>query len=377
MIRVHVRKKPGRFLQMFYVDKLTGKDVCRSTGTHDLKEARLKAAAWQVDLEAGKPDKNDISWEVFIRRFTDEHLVHLAKSTRDTYRSAFNRLEEHIGKPKRLADITSQHISELAASMANAGSPKTTIHNVLRHIKGAMSWAVQVELLGVKPRFKMPSMRGVKMMHGRPISDKEFQQLLDATDQTAPTIAKELKFLFRGIWESGLRIDEVRKVYWDKGPIRLDFTGAKYPRFLFDSTAHKAGTPAIVPMTPEFIAHMQTVPITQRKGRAFIRITRAIRDAISQIGAASGVIVNDEGKGVTCHDLRRSFLTRWSYRVRPVVLRVLARHANIDTTLKFYVDQNADDTGKVIHESVPLAVPRKGQTYTKAKKTTPKKARKK
>ena len=50
--------------------------------------------------------------------------------------------------------------------------------------------------------------------------------------------------------------------------------------------------------------------------------------------------------GGTCasaHDLRRSFDTRWAKRAMPAVLKRLMRHADISTTMGYYVDLDAGD----------------------------------
>jgi len=47
------------------------------------------------------------------------------------------------------------------------------------------------------------------------------------------------------------------------------------------------------------------------------------------------------------HDLRRSFGERWAERVLPKVLMELMRHASIDTTMRYYVGQNAQRTADV------------------------------
>ena len=48
-------------------------------------------------------------------------------------------------------------------------------------------------------------------------------------------------------------------------------------------------------------------------------------------------------KFATAHDLRRSFATRWSRRIKPITLRSIMRHADIKTTMAYYVDQDADE----------------------------------
>ena len=64
----------------------------------------------------------------------------------------------------------------------------------------------------------------------------------------------------------------------------------------------------------------------------------------ANIGKRAGVVVNKaEGKYASAHDLRRSFGTRWAGRVKPATLQLLMRHKSIETTLKYYVAQDADD----------------------------------
>jgi integrase len=73
------------------------------------------------------------------------------------------------------------------------------------------------------------------------------------------------------------------------------------------------------------------------------------------------VIVNaGKGKFASAHDLRRSFGTRWAGRVKPAILQLLMRHESIETTMKYYVDQDADDISDQLwlqHESTPSPLP--------------------
>ena len=76
---------------------------------------------------------------------------------------------------------------------------------------------------------------------------------------------------------------------------------------------------------------------------------------ISELGERAGVIVNPtEGKFASAHDLRRSFGTRWAPRVKPTVLQKLMRHANIQTTLKYYVAIESDDIAEELWKNFAL-----------------------
>jgi integrase len=64
---------------------------------------------------------------------------------------------------------------------------------------------------------------------------------------------------------------------------------------------------------------------------------------ISAIGKRANVVVNHAKKSGSDHDLRRAFGTRWAHKVKPATLQLLMRHESIETTLKYYVAQDADD----------------------------------
>ena len=107
-------------------------------------------------------------------------------------------------------------------------------------------------------------------------------------------------------------------------------------------------------------------PEAERTGRVFrldglktrtpITAKRVCR-IVGEIGRKAGVVVATvekrkrvDGKLVattvkkyaSAHDLRRSFGTRWAKRVMPAVLKRLMRHAEIATTMKYYVTLDAD-----------------------------------
>ena len=51
----------------------------------------------------------------------------------------------------------------------------------------------------------------------------------------------------------------------------------------------------------------------------------------------------------TAHDLRRGFGFRWSRKVMPAVLKELMRHADIKTTMDFYVGTEAEETARMLY----------------------------
>ena len=68
---------------------------------------------------------------------------------------------------------------------------------------------------------------------------------------------------------------------------------------------------------------------------------------VSLIGEAASIEVatnlhTGRVKWASCHDMRRSFGQRWAVRIMPPDLMVLMRHESIDTTLRYYIGQNAN-----------------------------------
>lgn len=83
-------------------------------------------------------------------------------------------------------------------------------------------------------------------------------------------------------------------------------------------------------------------------------IGRAICDAFAATGAdvvcldsnadSAAELPDGKEKFASAHDLRRAFGTRWGKIVPPGILKELMRHANIETTMNFYVNITAKDT---------------------------------
>jgi integrase len=141
------------------------------------------------------------------------------------------------------------------------------------------------------------------------------------------------------------------------------------PMFRIPAEAEKGNQDRLLPMTPEFAALLATVPKRERPGRVFKLLDIdgsllepercGIGKIVSAIGKAVGVVVDERRKGgktvrkfASAHDLRRAFGQRWAMRVMPTVLRELMRHESIETTMKYYVGQNAEATADVIWAAV-------------------------
>lgn len=146
------------------------------------------------------------------------------------------------------------------------------------------------------------------------------------------------------------RLAESLELSWETDAgISVDLTG-KYPCLIIAAEAEKGFRDRRLPITPDFAALLAETPIEEQTGKVFraadqFGLDRVSR-IISKIGEKANVVVNKEqSKFASSHDLRRAFGTRWATRVTPTVLQQLMRHSSIETTLKYYVEQDAETLG--------------------------------
>lgn len=116
------------------------------------------------------------------------------------------------------------------------------------------------------------------------------------------------------------------------------------------------------PMPPEFAELLESVPQAERTGPVFklpgLKLDRDCRKpewvgtTVRRIGKAANVVVersvSGRVKNASAHDLRRSFGERWSHRILPKELMEVMRHSRIETTMRYYVGQNAERTANAM-----------------------------
>jgi integrase len=155
---------------------------------------------------------------------------------------------------------------------------------------------------------------------------------------------------------------------WDEHGMRVELS-SKYPMLSIPADCQKSNKDEMLPVAPEFAEMLLSVPDDQRTGFVFnparkhseerFKCPREAGRTIRLIGQRANVKVDEftrKGETVikyaTAHDLRRAFGTRWAPRVMLVDLQKLMRHETIETTMKFYVNQNVDDISRRLYNSI-------------------------
>lgn len=352
-----VFKRSGRkFYEVQWLNPFTGQKETRSTKETVKRQAENFASDLIKSIELRGNPNNRTAWTVFVEAHAAEVQPGIPKKTAALYRTALQSIANAVS-PKSLSDIDARAISQYQAALRTAGRSPQTIRCYLAHIRMAMKWAKSQGMLAAVPEFPAAKRtKGVTRAKGRAISAEEFERILAKISKVVPdeTAAATFERFLRGLWLSGLRLGEAFELRWTgTGGIRVDLD-RKRPAFIISSEDEKGRRDRIVPLTPDFAAFLQETPEHDRKGKVFhvSGVRREIHDlqylsaVIAEIGKTANVKVLDEKgkvKFASAHDFRRSFGTRWATRISQRDLQIIMRHADITTTQRFYLFEDADE----------------------------------
>ena len=337
----------------------------KTAGTSSRKEAERIAGKLEAELNEGRyKEPNKITWEQFRILFEDEKLRPMSKKTIDSYMTTMNHIERYLN-PIKLSDITTQSLSTFAAKLRTTGVAETTVAKYIRHTKALINWAHGMELLTAIPRFpKIKTKRTSTVMKGRPITNEEFQLMLNSVseivgDERAPQWCNYLK----GLWLSGLRLRESLELYWDRtDKLHIDLT-QEYPMLRINGQYEKGKKDRLLPIVPEFASFLLETPCHERSGLVFKLTSKITKEQLkpdevskvcSKIGKRANILVSEENerlKYASAHDLRRAYGLRWAKKVMPDQLKELMRHTNVQITLDYYIGVNAQRIAKDLWEA--------------------------
>lgn len=351
-ITVHVVKyKTAKFLALRYVDPETGKHVRKSSRTNRQREALRAAARWEEELNSKGPDRTEeLTWEDFRDRFETQVVDTLSAGYQSTFNATFNHLE--TATDIQTLDQLPQLIDAYELYLHRLNVRTNTVRTYLKHLNRAKNWAMEKGYLSCTVKINIPEEQ--EQQKGRAIKDSEYQQILEAVPGVVgEEQAEHWKNYIRGLWLSGLRRSESVALSWDHDAgFRIDLSGL-FPHYRIDGQSQKSRKTQTLPIVPDCAEWLLTTfPPGERSGPVFTllgqkgqRLTAdAVGRTVTEIAKAAGVRSAPGSESyVGCQDFRRTFGTRWAKRIMPAELKDLMRHANIETTMKYYVSQCADD----------------------------------
>lgn len=371
-VKVYLMRRNGRRnYEAQWRDPITGKLKTKTTGTHLQRSAERFAGALADKLNNGEAvNKLRTKFADAANQYEEQHLNGLAWKTKTKWLATRHRIVELID-PMYLSVLDSAAISGFQSTLRKLGLAEATIKGHLSCLRAFFRWCKPLGMIREVPHFAMPKRTG--KMKGRPPTVEEFERIQSAIPKVlnCPELEAEWLFLARGLWWSGLRLEEALTLSWDDGDMQVVMTGKK-PRLRIEANTDKSTKVRLLPLATEFVEMLQSVPEAQRTGPVFHvrapgQITARIRsDTCSKMfvrfGEEAKVLVaqyppragsdstEPRKKWASAHDFRRAFGTRWARLLKPQQLKELMRHESIQTTMTFYVEVTAEEVEYAVSE---------------------------
>ncbi len=352
-----IRRQGNPVYQLRYC--LVGGKV-KERSTRETVRKKAERVAFEILSAAdGSSQRELYGFEEFCLRYEAEHLGGRPAKTIEAFHTACTRLV-NLCSPSFVTDIDSKMMVTFAVRLRAEGKSEATIQAYRDHIMASLRWAEEVELIDHRP--KPPRLSRVPTgTRGRAITEEEFERMLDCLPElVGEENAPRWRWNLTGMWLSGFRLGETFSTYWEpvvEGHYLVDLDTDR-PLIQIDQFSEKAFCNRLLPLTPDFAAHLREVDCRRRNGcvfkwplsRGYTTNAKTVGKRISFLGKKAGIRTG-KNKYASAHDLRRSFGTRWALKVQPFILKTLMRHSSITTTEKYYVTVDANRIGDAINKA--------------------------
>ena len=315
-----------------------------------VENQRIKAKKLKATSGASTP------WVDFSANYRHLKLENLRGKTQDSDEpklACFDRIFGRtpigvVASKERLAEVKQQL---LRGEGSKKGHPRkrTTVNSYLRLLQSTLNWAHKemgwLPSVVDVPMFKTDDDGGEA--RGRPVTEAEFQAMVDAVPRVIRYKPEEYQLLIRGLYFTGLRLDESMHFTFDD-PYEIHVKATKGgPAIVLPAKWHKKGKRRTIATIPDLRNLLEAIPTANRTGFVFNPAKRdampgrpttgIVGKAITDIGEEAGIVVNDDGGFAGAHSLRRGFAQRMAdLGMTPKDLKDIMRHSSIETTLKYY-----------------------------------------
>ncbi len=332
----HMADRPHLVLQ--WHDPATGKRKSKSAGTCNPLQAEERRADLEYELNHNlHHEASQISWERFRELFEAEYVAPLRANTRRNFATTLDAFEE-ICTPKRLAGINERTVSQFAAGLrgtpgrarGSTGMQPSTVKVHLQFLRAALSWAVGQGLLAKRPKF--PAVK-VPAKAPQPVPLEGFERMLEKAPDP------QLRCYLLCAWLAGLRLTEALSLEWEQAD-KAPWVDLANDRIHLPADVVKAGRDQYVPLDPALREALLSLP---RHGRKVFRFVGRSGQTLSagSVSLRVRALAKAAGVRLTMRALRRGFGCRYAGKVSAHVLQRLMRHADIKTTLDYYVNIDA------------------------------------
>lgn len=298
---------------IYYVELSRGK--AKSLKTKDKAQAQGIFRAMEKEYLKGRLLKLDTR-RLSLSDFADEYEKHRPGVSKWTLKKdllSLKLLQEAVGNVD-LRTITPEKIEKFKAVCLARKAKAQTINGYLRHIKGALSYALDNGIIDKKPKVKMLREDRATLAE-RIISPENLKKILTAADERSPDFGRYLAVV---LWTGGRR-REVLNLAWQA----LDFERGAV---LFTET--KGRRDRRVPLLQGAILALE--PIKKDLGRVFPdwhpdTVSKWFHEAARSVGVDARL-----------HDLRHSAVSYMLKSGIPIqVVKEIVGHAQLSTTMGY------------------------------------------
>ena len=333
-----------------------GKRYSRSFKTR--KEAERFAENRQSDVRSQKPDP---PVSIHLRDFAREHSElmreQISYNTLREQERALRYLVEIVGN-RPLAKVTPRHAEVFVQKRSETGVSVSTINKEIMALRRIFALAAERRdyLPQEQNPFKKIPRRKVTRTSLRYVTSAEFSKLLESS----PNL--KWKTFLSLLYTTGLRFSEATNLIWTDIDLELGVlqVSAKRNSDSLVPWEPKDHELRHIPLCKEMVEILERWQLEAPKHVPYVFLTaqryscvmrqvrkgtwRSGRILINNVPRDFGLIrERAEVPHCTLHDFRRSCITNWASRLPAHVVRELAGHSSLETTVKYYLIVQALD----------------------------------
>ena len=258
---------------------------------------------------------------------------------------------------KSFAQLPPGMLSEFASQLRKQGNSPSTVRVYIFAAKKYLEW---VSSSGVKvtPQNR-PDLPNVTISHREVLPPELFTKYFQQADQELKEPLRTAVMLLpccglRASELTGLKLEQIHKA-----DVRMQKNKTK--KTLFLRFTGKGGKERNVPLMEEgveiLVGYLNGWRKRQRGGWLFPSISNENREGLRHIstrGLRNAVqrLREPLGMDITPHMMRRTYITTlWRRKVDLNVIRQIAGHANIQTTINHYIIMDSNDSLEAFHNA--------------------------
>jgi len=295
-----------------------------SIPTNFFRDERELSSPSASNRKTKYPD--DMSFRQVYEKYISEFLK--SRVNKSYYKCAVESWEK-FSDDRPIKSFTANHITYWQNQILADGYAYETMRTYSRYVKIIFNYAIKLKLYDEINPVIVPKAREKKLLNT--MKDEHAKKIFKYLKKENTNLYQFVYFLYL----TGLRVNEALSLTWDN--------------ILFDKqlismiTFKDQKRPDIFPLNIDNKLVPFLKSFEKKEGKLFEH--------------TSGYLIKCFQKALkkcklpkhTLHDLRRTFATRYASILKPIELKTLMRHKNVDTTLKYYVEIDILDIGKKLN----------------------------